>query len=74
MKKLNMSNTGARELSREEAMSIVGGENILGYLKCVAGTITGSGGGNGGLKSFVLGVTLFGMARMVGVMVGCSNI
>ena len=35
--------------------------------------ITGGGGG-GGLSSFLLGVTIFGMARLCGVMVGYSSL
>ena len=30
--------------------------------------------GGGGLRSFVLGVTIFGMARICGVMVGCASL
>lgn len=72
MKKLNITGNGSRELSHEEAMGIVGGgDGVMGYLKCVSATLTSGGGG---LRTALLGTTLFGMARLFGVMVGCSSL
>lgn len=71
MEKLNTTAAGMEELSFNESMSVTGGEDILSYLKCVSGAM---GSGGGGFRSLVLGVTVFGMARMVGVMVGCASL
>ena len=71
MKKLNVTGKGIKELSREESKNITGGGDIVGYLKSVSATM---GSGGGGIRSFVLGVTIFGMSRMCGVMVGCSSL
>jgi bacteriocin-like protein len=72
MKKLHVTNEALKEISREELKNITGGGEIVNYLQCVSATLTGGGGG--GIRSFVLGVTIFGMARMCGVMVGCSSL
>jgi hypothetical protein len=71
MKKLNLLNQGQEEMTREELKNVTGGGDIIEYLKCVSATL---GSGGGGIRSFVLGVTIFGMARMCGVMVGCSSL
>ena len=72
MKKLNTTADGSRELSREEAIGIIGGgDGFVTYLKCVSATLTSGGGG---LRTAVLGSTVFGMARLFGVLVGCSNL
>lgn len=71
MKKLNTTGKRSRELSREEAMAVVGGNDFGGCLKCVGATMSKGGGG---LRTLVLGTTLFGMARLFGMMVECSNI
>lgn len=71
MEKLIMTGSGKRALSRDEAMALVGGNDIVNYAKCVRATLTTGGGG---LRTFVLGTTLFGMARLLGVMVGCSSL
>lgn len=71
MEKLIMTGREKRALSREEAMELVGGNDIVKYAKCVKGTLTSGGGG---LRTMVLGTTVFGMARLFGVMVGCSSL
>ncbi|HUQ66601.1 MAG TPA: hypothetical protein VM101_10620 [Flavitalea sp.] len=71
MKKLNLARHGQIELTREESKNVTGGDGITEYLKCVTATL---GSGGGGIRTFVLGVTIFGMARMCGVMVGCSSL
>jgi bacteriocin-like protein len=70
MKKLHVTNKTLKEISREELKNITGGGEITTCLECVSTTLTGGGG----LRSFVLGVTIFGMARMLGVMVGSSGL
>ena len=69
MKQMNITVEGMEALSPEEAKVVNGGGDILSYLKCVSGAL-GTGGGL--FKSFVLGVTVFGMARVAGVMTGCA--
>lgn len=71
MEKLNTTAAGMEELSLNELMSVTGGGDILDYFKCVSGAM---GSGGGAIRSFVLGVTIFGMARMVGVMTGCASL
>ena len=71
MKKLHVTNKTLKEISREELKNITGGGEIVNYLQSVSTTLTGGGGG---IRSFVLGVTIFGMARMCGVMVGYSSL
>lgn len=71
MKQLHVTNNGMIEMSRDELKNVTGGGDITDYLKCVSATLTTGGGG---IKSFVLGVTIFGMARIAGVMVGCANL
>ena len=71
MKKLHVTKKTLKEISREELKNITGGGAITTCLECVSATLTGGGGG---LRSFVLGVTIFGMARMLGVMVGSSGL
>ena len=71
MEKLITTGKEKRALSREEAMALVGGNDIVRYASCVKATLTTGGGG---LRTFVLGTTIFGMARLMGVMVGCSSL
>ena len=71
MNKLNITGTGIRQLTREESKTITGGGDILSYLKCVSATMTSGGGG---IRSFLLGITVFGMARICGVMTGCADL
>lgn len=71
MKKQNIDPKHFTELTIDECMSITGGGGIKSYLRCVGATLTGGGGG---IRTFVLGVGLFGLARMVGVAVGCANL
>jgi hypothetical protein len=68
MKQLNVANNGMIEMDREELKNVVGGGDIMGYAKCVAATLTSGGGG---VRTLLLGTTVFGMARVLGVMVGC---
>ncbi|MBL7696573.1 MAG: hypothetical protein JNK79_00375 [Chitinophagaceae bacterium] len=71
METLHTTGKQSRELSRDEAMMVVGGNDIINYLKCVNATLSKGGGG---LRTAMLGTTLFGMARLFGVMVGCSSL
>ena len=71
MKKLQLHVPGIKELGHDELKNVTGGEDIIKYVKCVTTTL---GTGGGGLRSFVLGVTIFGMARICGVMVGCASL
>ena len=58
------------ELSREESIHLSGGGDILNTLKCIRGTLTS---GTGAVRTLLLGATIWGMARMAGVVVGCSK-
>jgi hypothetical protein len=71
MKKLTTEGNGFVELGPDELKKISGGGDIARYFKCVAATMTTGGGG---IKTFVLGMTIFGMSRLTGVMVGCSSL
>lgn len=71
MKKQNVDPKHFKELTIDECRSITGGGEIKSYLRCVGATLTGGGGG---IRTLVLGVGLFGLARMVGVAVGCANL
>lgn len=71
MKKEILISSNLTELTMSETMTITGGGDIKSYVRCVATTLTSGGGG---FRTFVLGLGLFGMARMVGVAVGCSNL
>ena len=71
METLNTTGKQSKELSREEALMVIGGNDIVNYLKCVNATLSRGGGG---LRTAMLGTTLFGMARLIGVMVGCSSL
>lgn len=71
MKQLHVTNNGTIEMSRDELKNVTGGGDITEYFRCVSTTLTSGGGG---IRSFVLGVTIFGMSRMLGVMVGCSSL
>ena len=62
---------GATELTTEESRAIAGGGEITNYIRCVSTTLTSGGGG---IRTLVLGVGLFGLARMLGVAVGCANL
>ena len=55
-------------MSRDELKNVTGGGDFLGYVKCVTSTLTSGGGG---VRTAILGCTIFGMARTVGVMIGC---
>jgi hypothetical protein len=70
MKQLQVTNKEIYELNRDELKNVTGGDDILSYLKCVSSTLTSGGGG---FRTAVLGVTIFGMARLAGVMYGCTN-
>ena len=71
MKQLHVTNNGMMELERDELKSITGGDDIIKYLQCVSATLTSGGGGSA--RSLLLGVTIFGMARLAGVMYGCLS-
>ncbi len=60
------------QISTEEARAVTGGGEILDWLKCVRGTLTNGVGGSG--RTLVLGGTLWGLARLMGVMVQCANL
>ena len=68
MEKLHDSGIHLCEMDRDELKSVIGGGDFIGYVKCVASTLTSGGGG---LRTVLLGTTVFGMARTVGVMIGC---
>jgi hypothetical protein len=68
MKQFHVINNGIIELGRDELKIVTGGGDILGYVKCVASTLTSGGGG---VRTLLLGTTVFGMARTVGVLIGC---
>jgi hypothetical protein len=63
--------TGVTELTKEECAGVTGGGEISNYVRCVGITLTSGGGG---IKTLVLGVGLFGLARILGVAVGCANL
>jgi hypothetical protein len=66
--------TGLSELTFDECDVINGGGDIRNAITCIISTLSGRGGGGGGLRTLVLGPTLFGLARMIGVAVGCANL
>jgi hypothetical protein len=68
MKKELQLKKGMVELTGAESATIIGGEDFRGYVKCVTTTLTSGGGG---FKTACLGLGLFGLARIAGVMVGC---
>ena len=68
MKQMHIKNSGMVELNRDELKNVVGGSDIIGYAKCVAATMFSGGGG---VRTACLGTTIFGMARVLGVMIGC---
>ena len=68
MKQSHVANNGIIEMNHDELKRITGGGDILGYVKCVASTLTSGGGG---VRTLLLGTTVFGMARTVGVLLGC---
>ena len=70
MKQRHIANRGTVELNRDELKNVTGGDDVVQYLKCVSATLTSSGGA---IRSFLLGVTIFGMARIAGVMAGCAS-
>lgn len=57
-------------LTPAESAVIIGGGDIRTYVKCVAMTLTR---GEGAIKTMVLGLGLFGAARMIGVAIGHSS-
>jgi hypothetical protein len=59
------------EISQSEAASISGGNGIGDFLRCVRGTLLN--GTAGKIRTIVLGTTLWGMARTMGVLVGCGT-
>ena len=68
MKQSHVKNSGTIEMGRDELKSVTGGGDFIGYVKCVASTLTSGGGG---VRTLLLGTTVFGMARTVGVLMGC---
>jgi hypothetical protein len=70
MKKKIVLNNSMTELTSTESAGIIGGGGIDDYFSCVAATLTNP---RAAFKTFVLGVGLFGMARLIGVAVGCSS-
>jgi hypothetical protein len=70
MKQLQVKNNGIIEMDRDEMKSVTGGDDIITYLKCVSTTLTSGGGG---VRTAILGATIFGMARLAGVLYGCTN-
>lgn len=70
MKRELKFNEHVKELSAEEMLNTSGGGDIIDTLKCISGTLTS---GAGMVKTLVLGCTVWGMARMAGVAVGCAK-
>lgn len=68
MKQIYKANNSIVEMNRDELKKLTGGTDITDYVKCVAATLTSGGGG---VRTLLLGTTIFGMARTLGVMVGC---
>ena len=71
MKKNILLNEYITELTAEECITTIGGGEIRNYVRCVVGTLTSGGGG---IRTLLLGAGLFGLARAVGVAVGCANL
>ena len=61
---------GMTMLTPAESAAIIGGGDIRTYVKCVTMTLTR---GEGGITTMIWGLGLFGVARMVGVAVGCAS-
>ena len=60
------------ELSVKECRNIMGGGGpVKTYIRCVTATLTSGGGG---IRTMLLGAGLFGLARALGVAVGCANL
>jgi hypothetical protein len=70
MKKPIILNNTTKELTAEECMGIIGGGEVSNYLRCVVTTLSSGGGG---VRTLMLGVGVFGLARLIGVAVGCAN-
>jgi hypothetical protein len=70
MKKELKLNSRLKELTDEESVKITGGGDIIETLKCIRGTLLN---GNGSVRTVLLGMTIWGMARMAGVVTGCSQ-
>lgn len=58
----------ADELSTEEYATIHGGGGIVMHLKCIKSAYLFSP-----IKTIAFGATIWGMARSIGIMVGCSG-
>ena len=70
MKKQLQLNKQVKELSKDELLNTYGGFTIIDTVKCITGTLTS---GAGFVKTILLGPTIWGMARIIGVTVGCSK-
>ena len=71
MKKKIILSKQITEITEEECLATKGGGEFKNYVKCVAATLTSGGGG---IRTMLLGAGLFGLARAVGVAVGCANL
>ncbi len=69
--KSDVLKSGFSPLSAEECANLRGGGEIRATVTCVARSLTTGGGA---IRTMVLGLGLFGMARIVGVAVGCANL
>lgn len=74
MKKQLITTNHLPELTFDECNRITGGGDIKSTVKCIVYALAGKGGGGGGMRTFLLGPTLWGLARVVGVVVGCANL
>jgi aspartokinase-like uncharacterized kinase len=72
MKKQQQLDNTIRELSSAESALITGGGDFTNYVRCVSAAMTSGGGG--ALRTAALGLTIFGMARLLGVATGCATV
>lgn len=62
---------GVSGLTRLEMSEISGHGPFGDFCRCVGATLTR---GNGAIKTMFLGAGLFGVARILGVAVGCADL
>ncbi|HRE53037.1 MAG TPA: hypothetical protein PK339_16580 [Flavitalea sp.] len=68
MQKDLLTNLNLRELNSVEYTSITGGGGMSIHLKCVRNAYM-----NSPAKTVLLGGTIWGMARTLGIIVGCAG-
>ena len=68
MKKELLTNLGMRALNNSECAMISGGAGIDEHMSCIRRAYR-----NGPWKTLFLGATVWGIARTIGIVVGCTG-